>query len=189
MLKKTITYDNIDGESVTEDFYFNLTKAEIIEMQLSVPGEGGLHDLMTQAVKDQNQSLIIKYLKMLVGASYGKRGGDDNKRFIKKEHWTEEFFSSEAYSELFMSFFSDPEIASDFVNNVMPAALVEEAKKLQKTQEIETLMDLPADEVLDTEDPRPAWQRENRAPTRKELTAMSPEEMQKAFLARLENNN
>ncbi len=188
MLKKTITYTNIDDESVTEDFYFNLTKAEIIEMQLSVPGEGGLHEMMTQAVKNQDQSLIIKYLKMLVGASYGKRGGDDNKRFIKKEHWTDEFFSSEAYSELFMSFFNDTAIASDFVNNVMPAALVEEAKKLQKTQEIETALGQPASEVLGEEDPRPAWARENRAPTKKELTAMSPEELQEAFRARSENN-
>lgn len=189
MLKKTITYDNIDGESVTEDFYFNLTKAEIVEMQLSVPGEGGLHDRMVEAVQSGNQTRIIYYLKMLVGTSYGRRSGDDNKRFVKKDSFSEEFFASEAYSELFMSFFTDPDAAAEFVNNVMPANLVKEANELKKTQDIETVMGLPAEEVLATEDPRPAWQRENRAPTKKELTAMSPEQLQEAFRTRLENNN
>lgn len=188
MLKKTITYENIDGESVTEDFYFNLTKAEIVEMQLSVPGEGGLHDLMVAAVQSGDQTRIIHYLKMLVGTSYGRRSGDDNKRFVKRESFTEEFFASEAYSELFMSFFSNPDAAAEFVNNVMPANLVKEANELKKTQDIETAMGLPADEVLDTEDPRPAWKRENRAPTRKELAGMTPDELQEAFRARLENN-
>ena len=38
MLKKTITYTDYNDNERTEDFYFNFSKAELTEMELSTVG-------------------------------------------------------------------------------------------------------------------------------------------------------
>ena len=119
MLKKTITYTDYNGITRTEDFYFNLTKAEIMEMQLST--NGGL-DVMIKKISDsQDAPSIIKIFKELILKAYGEKS-DDGKRFVKSKEISEGFAQTEAYSQLFMELATDTDAASKFVNGIVPAA-------------------------------------------------------------------
>lgn len=117
MLKKTITYVDYDGIQRTEDFYFNLSKAEVAEMQMSTAG--GLDKMINRIISEQDGKRIIELFKDLVLRSYGKKS-DDGKRFIKSKELAEEFSQTEAYSDLFMELATDSEAAAAFVNGIVP---------------------------------------------------------------------
>ncbi len=118
MLKETITYTDYNGNERTEDFYFNLTKAEIMEMEMST--SGGLAEMIQRIVAAQDAPAIIKIFKDLVLRAYGVKS-PDGKRFIKNDELREEFSQTEAYSQLFMKLATDADAASKFVNGIVPA--------------------------------------------------------------------
>ena len=117
MLKKTITYTDYNGVERKEDFYFNLTKAEIMEMEMSV--SGGLTEMINRIVAAQDAPAIVKIFKELVLKAYGIKS-PDGKRFIKSEELATEFAQTEAYSQLFMELATDADAASAFVNGIVP---------------------------------------------------------------------
>lgn len=116
MYKKTITYVDYDENERTEDFYFNLTQAEVMEMELST--SGGMAEMIKGIVAAQDVPEIIKIFKRLILESYGKKS-PDGKRFIKSDELTDEFKQTEAYSNLFMELAQDADAAAEFVNNVI----------------------------------------------------------------------
>ncbi len=118
MLKKTITYTDYNGNERTEDFYFNLNKAEIAEMQMSTVG--GLGDMIREIISTQNVPEIIKLFKKLILLSYGKKS-PDGRRFIKNDELREDFEQTEAFSQLFMELANNDKSASDFVNGIIPS--------------------------------------------------------------------
>ena len=118
MLKKTIEFVDYNGVERKEDFYFNLTKAEIMEMEMST--EGGLAELIEKIVATQNTPAIIKIFKQLVLKAYGEKS-PDGKRFIKSEELSKAFEQTEAYSELFMELATDADAAAKFVNGIVPS--------------------------------------------------------------------
>jgi hypothetical protein len=118
MLKKRITYVDFDGNSRTEDFYFNLTKAEVTEMELSA--EGGLAKTLEKIVEAKDNKRILETFKDLILRSYGEKS-PDGKRFIKNQEIRDAFSQTEAYSELFMELAMKPEMASAFVNGIVPS--------------------------------------------------------------------
>ena len=118
MLKKSITYTDYNGTERTENFYFNLSKAEIMEMEMSTAG--GLAERIQRIVETQDAPEIIKIFKELILKAYGEKSGD-GKRFIKNAELTEAFAQTEAYSNLFMELATDAEAASQFVNGIVPA--------------------------------------------------------------------
>ena len=118
MLKKTITYTDYNGSERTEDFYFNLSKAEVMEMELSTAG--GLAETIKRVVAAQDQPAIIKIFKDLILKAYGEKSLD-GKRFRKTDELREEFAQTEAYSILFMELATDDKAAADFVNGIVPA--------------------------------------------------------------------
>lgn len=124
MLKKRIKYTDYDGNQREEDFYFNLTKAEIAELELST--EGGLEQLISKIIDAKDTSQIIKFFKKIILMSYGEKSLD-GKRFIKDEELTKEFTQTEAYSELFMELASDENAASNFINGIIPTELKQTA--------------------------------------------------------------
>lgn len=118
MLKKTITYTDYDGHERTEDYYFNLTKAEVMEMEMST--SGGLAGMIQRIVAAQDAPAIIKIFKELILKAYGVKS-PDGKRFIKSEELSTEFSQTEAYSILFMELSTDSDAASDFITGIIPA--------------------------------------------------------------------
>lgn len=124
MLKKTMTYTDYNGVERTEDFYFNLSKAEVMEMQMSTTG--GLAEMIQRIVAAQDAPAIIKIFKELVLKAYGQKSAD-GKRFIKSEELSAEFAQTEAYSQLFMELATDDKAAAAFVNGIVPADLAKQA--------------------------------------------------------------
>lgn len=117
MLKKTMTYTDYNGTERTEDFYFNLTKAELMEMEMST--NGGLAEMIKKIVSTQDAPAIIKVFKDLVLKAYGEKSLD-GKRFIKNEEITTAFSQTEAYSDLFMELATNSDAAAAFVNGIVP---------------------------------------------------------------------
>lgn len=118
MIKKTITYTDFNGEQQTEDFYFNLTKAELAEMELS--GEGNsLKASLERIVASNDGAKIIAEFKKILEKSYGVRSAD-GKRFMKSPQAWEEFSSSEAYSVLFMELATDANASAEFIKALVP---------------------------------------------------------------------
>ena len=118
MLKKTITYTDYNDVQRTEDFYFNLTKAELMEMELGT--NGGFAEMVTKIVNAQDAPAIIKIFKDLVLKAYGEKTAD-GKRFVKSPEISEAFAQTEAYSILFMELATDADAAAKFVNGIVPA--------------------------------------------------------------------
>lgn len=117
MLKKTITYTDYNDVERTEDFYFNLTKAELMEMEMGAVG--GLSGMIEKIVSAKDAPAIIKVFKELVLKAYGEKSAD-GKRFIKSKEISEAFAQTEAYSQLFMELATDADAASKFVNGIAP---------------------------------------------------------------------
>lgn len=128
MLKKTITYTDYNGVERTEDFYFNLSKAEAMEMQMGA--SGGLSEMLTKVIAAQDIPTIIKIFKDLVLKAYGEKS-PDGKRFIKSEEISTAFAQTEAYSQLFMELATNEKEAANFVNGIVSswASLPEKDKQ------------------------------------------------------------
>lgn len=167
MLKKTITYEDFNGDTVSEDFFFHLSKAELVELELS--HRGGLSEALKRIVAAEDGKQIIVEFKNIIRSSYGKRS-DDGRRFIKSKEISDEFESSEAYSVLFMEILTDTGAAVEFINGVIPAGLAEEAAKLAGTSEEPQPEQLTLQAVTE---PAP----EPKIVTKAELAVMSAEEM------------
>lgn len=120
MIKETIKYTDYNGNELVEDFYFNLSKSEIAEMELSYPN--GLADHITKMTQSNNGAEIIKIFKELILSSYGRKS-DDGKRFIKSDEEAKAFSQTEAYSELFMKLATNADAAAEFVNGIVPKQL------------------------------------------------------------------
>lgn len=125
MLKETRTYTDYDGNERTEDFYFNLTKAEILEMELSTTG--GMENMVRRMIAAQDTPELVALFKKLVLAAYGVKS-PDGRRFIKSDALREEFSQTEAYSDLFMELATDADKAAAFVNGIVPVDLAEASK-------------------------------------------------------------
>lgn len=120
MLKKTVTYVDYNGVERTEDFYFNLSKAEVAEMELSV--QGGFSKMLEEIVASKDNVQIVNLFKQMVLKSYGEKS-TDGRRFIKSDEIAQAFAQTEAYSEIFMELALDEKKAADFVNGILPANL------------------------------------------------------------------
>ena len=118
MIKRTVTYVDYNGVERTEDFYFNLTKAEIAEMEMSV--EGGFSKMLEEIVASKDNVKIVSLFKQMVLKAYGEKSAD-GRRFMKSEEISKAFSETEAYSEIFMSLALNESEAAAFVNGIMPA--------------------------------------------------------------------
>jgi predicted CopG family antitoxin len=132
MLKKTMTYTDYNGVSRTGDFYFNLSKAELIEMSYSV--EGGLDEYIRKIIDENDYSKLLSYFKKLVKMSYGEKT-TDGKRFIKSEELTEAFTQTEAFSDLFVELATNAESALEFIRGIIPADISSEVEKTAEYKE------------------------------------------------------
>lgn len=123
MIKKTITYTDCNGVERTEDFYFNLTKAEVMKMEMSV--SGGLAEKITRIVATQDQPAIIAVFEDLIHKSYGVKT-PDGRGFTKRKEDLELFMATEAYSQLFMELATDADAAAKFINGIVPADMAKQ---------------------------------------------------------------
>ena len=147
MLKKTITYKDFNGNEVTEDFYFNLTKAEVAEMEVSASSldsdgkiSGGMQKMLNDVVNSGSGARIIEVFKDILAKSYGVKS-EDGKRFIKSPELFKEFTETAAYSDFFVELLSEPDAAANFIQAIMPVEVPE--KDIPKP--------IPAKDVLENQ--------------------------------------
>lgn len=133
MLKKTIKYTDYNGVERNEDFFFNLTKAELMEMEMTTTG--GMAEMIKQIVKAKDTASIIKIFKEIILKAYGEKSAD-GKRFIKVNEnnipLSIGFSQTEAYSELFMELSTDADAAANFIKGIIPGDVEISDEELEK---------------------------------------------------------
>lgn len=122
MIKKTVTYTDYNEVERTENFYFNLSKAEVLEMEMSTAG--GMAESIQKIIDAKDTPAIIRVFKDLVLKAYGVKS-DDGRRFIKSKELSEAFSQTEAYSQIFMELATNADEAAKFVNGIVPADLAQ----------------------------------------------------------------
>ena len=126
MLKRTISYEDFDGNPAEDIFYFNLTEAELIEMEASY--DGGFAASMQRIVAQNDQQKLVSEFKKLVLMAYGERSAD-GKRFVKSDELAKDFSQHAAYSKLFMELATDADKAAEFINGIVPKSIQEKADR------------------------------------------------------------
>lgn len=129
MLKEHIKYTDFNGMEREEDFYFNLTKVELMRMQTNV--QGGLEAKLKRIIAAEDGAAIMEVVEDLIRRSYGKKTNDGG--FIKRPEYVDEFVSTEAYSELFMKLVTDSKATTAFVKGILPTDMQAQiANKIEK---------------------------------------------------------
>jgi len=134
MYKKTIKYTDFNDVEISEDFYFNLTKAELLEMESK--SNGGLKAKLERLINTRDVSAIMSIFKEIITSSYGIKS-DDGKRFIKNQQVLDEFMQSNAYSELYVELATNSDAALEFIMHIIPKDLSkqiseEDVKKIKE---------------------------------------------------------
>lgn len=142
MLKRSITYENpFTNQEVTEEHFFHISKADLVEMELEEHGttyskDGqeltGMQAKLQQIVDSEDGRAIMREFKDIIRRSYGRKEGE---RFVKKLEYWDDFASSEAFSQLLFELCTDPNAAGEFVNGVVPANLEQIAEDVRKQAE------------------------------------------------------
>lgn len=118
MFKKKITYTDFNGQERTEDFYFNLSRSELIMLESTTPG--GYAAMLQRIIDSKDQRQLMNEFTNLIKMSYGVKS-DDGKHFIKNDEVVNDFLNSAAFDQMFLEFFTDDNAASDFANGVLPS--------------------------------------------------------------------
>lgn len=118
MHKEVITYTDLNGVQRTEDFYFDLSKPEIVKMQASA--KGGYDVQLKSIAASPNGALIMEFFENFIKTAYGEKT-DDGRRFMKSDEISRSFMETPAYEVLFEKLVTDANAASEFVNRVMRA--------------------------------------------------------------------
>lgn len=134
MLKKPIKYTDYNGTEREENFYFNLSKAELMELELGTTG--GFAEMVQRIVDAQDQPTLMKIFKDFILKAYGEKSAD-GKRFMKMDEFgrplSANFEQTEAYSVLFMELITDADAAAEFINGIVPADIAKEAQQAALT--------------------------------------------------------
>lgn len=201
MLKKSITFENLDGDEVTEVFYFHLSQAELVKMKLSHGGD--LEAYFRKILQEQNAEAILEAFDEIILSTVGRRS-PDGKRFEKDNgRIAQEFKETDAYSVLFTELLSaDGRALQEFFTSVIPnksratmeanlkannalgdAAGNKLAEVIEENRRLVAMTEDPVVELSNKLNKELAnslslsiWERENRPPTRAEVLAMDPVE-------------
>ena len=123
MYKKTVKYEDFNGVERTEDFYFNLTKSELVDMRFSV--DGGLEAYLERIINASNEREIVRNFRSILLASYGEKS-DDGRHFKKSPEITRDFENHAAFSSIILEFMTDSNSATTLINAIMPKDLLAE---------------------------------------------------------------
>lgn len=130
MLKKTITYEDYEGNERKEDFYFNLNQSEILKW-LTTTGDYTLDKVLIRLGQERNGKKVMEIFEDLIHRSYGRKSLDGRK-FEKSEEIWQDFYQTEAYSTLFYELVTDAKKASEFVNQIIPKKMASEIDRIVK---------------------------------------------------------
>jgi len=179
MFKKTIKFKNFMDQEVEKEFYFHLSKADLIRMAAG----GSMEARLKRIIASNNNEEIFKEFEEIIRSAVGVRS-EDGETFIKDAVAQSRLMDSPAYDELMVEIVTNPTAAVEFIQNLLPEKMQKELKaELDKVGQ-----EKAPDPFADKEDSRPAYQKEHRDPTTEELRKMSHQEMVTAFAWREERN-
>jgi hypothetical protein len=134
LFRKLVTYDDFNGEETTDELFFHLTKAEIIDLEVGTQkGEGSLTASLQRIIDTKNGEEMYRTFKHLLEISHGEKS-DDGRHFVKNAQTRERFLSSGAYSALIEEMLENTDVAIEFVLNILPKGLQDEAQKLANAE-------------------------------------------------------
>lgn len=135
MYKKTITYEDYNGVKRTEDFFFNLTKAELFTLEID--SAKGYAETLKTLIKAKDGKTLLKTFMKLIEKAYGVKS-DDGKRFMKDPELFKAFSETEAYSQLYMELALNDVEATKFIEGIMPAGMnsITEEEKMEYIKEL-----------------------------------------------------
>lgn len=206
MLGKEITYNDLDGNPITETFWFHLSRAEIAEMALAKEGRaGGFDRYIRNLIESQDGETLTAAFKEIILSTVGQRS-EDNKYFDKTDEYTRRFVQSDAYSVLLMELLTEADKMSEFINGVVPKEMREGLEKnTQNGPDVSSFQgpqarmeqkgvttDIRQPTINASSEPKddtPEWMKDpNRIPTMEELKGASMEQMQEAFRRKSANS-
>ena len=126
MLKQEITYEDFNGDTRTETFYFNYTRPELLEWEVSE--KGGMRKMMQEIVKAEAQKEIVDVFKTFLLNAYGEKS-DDGRKHKKTQELKDDFASTAAYAAFYMQLAEDADLAARFINGVVPKGMAQELTK------------------------------------------------------------
>lgn len=141
MLKRNITYEDFNGETVTDVFYFNMAKSELVEMEMSALN--GFSKSLARIIETKDAKSLIDEFKKLILLSYGEKS-DDGKRFVKNDALREAFSQTAAYQSLFMELATNDKAAAEFIQGILPKDMSDEVLKSQTAAKLSVLPPPPA---------------------------------------------
>lgn len=130
MLRKTVTFYDDEGNEITKNCYFNLTQAEIVDDEFGGTAGESFVSILRKMTNEKDATKLLVFVKKIMLASYGEKTSDGG--FIKNDMIRDKFAASQEYSELFFQICQDTNTIADFVNGIVPKAMIKEAEKLQK---------------------------------------------------------
>lgn len=169
MLKKTIEFEDLEGQKHTRDFYFHIKHDKLVELELI--HEGGFKEHLQSIVDSKNGRKIMDAFKEIIAMSYGEKS-DDGMSFMQSKERSEWFMGTDAYSELFTDIVTDAKGASEFINAIMPSDMEAQAAKLEAKMKRNGLSMVPDN----TQDAATA-----NLPTPAQTQAMTREDMEQLF--------
>jgi hypothetical protein len=123
LLKLPITYDNpFTNQPVTEEHFFHISKADLVEMEIEEHGQTYLKDdteltgmqaKLQRIIDAEDGKAILSELKDIIRRAYGQKDGD---RFRKSKEISDDFLASEAFSQLLFDLCTDGDKAAQFMN-------------------------------------------------------------------------
>jgi hypothetical protein len=173
VLKKTITYKDLDDNEVSEDFYFNVNKRELARLEVT-SGKQGLTGLLEQLTQTEDGPAAYELIEKVILMAVGRRHAD-GRQFEKTDEIRNYFAQTNALSELIMEMLGDPQVAAEFFKGIIPAELLDN----EAANKSITNLELPAKDEPKKE--LPEWYTEGRVPTQAELDNAPRELLEEAF--------
>lgn len=130
MIKKTVTCTDFDGNEYTEDYFFHLTKGDLIDWTTE---DGGLVDKITNIANEDDPLKIIPIMKKILIRSYGVKT-PDGRGFVKDPEVVKNFQYTEAFSELYTELSTNADKAVEFIEGILPKFDAETQKKLDEAK-------------------------------------------------------
>lgn len=179
MFKKTINYRDFNGEDRSADFYFHMSKSELLDLAAN---GNVMMERLKRIIAANDGKAILKEFRELIWMSVGVRS-EDGQRFIKDSAAKGQLFESPAYDELLMELCTKAEAGAEFVKQLIPEKMQKEMQEQLKAQQKEGVETVPDPFKQPAEDdPRPQWMKEERNPTDQELRDMNNiDELRLAF--------
>ena len=132
MIKLDLTFEDFDGNPVTESHWFHLSKNKLIEMELA--DSEGLAQKLTKVGTSGDAGEIMRAFKDVISSAYGVRPPENAQKFIQTPELSTEFMNSLAFDAMLTRLITDTNFAVDFVNGIVPKDLAELAAKTETVQ-------------------------------------------------------